>query len=177
MNRRRGFTLIEMLVVISIGSTLAGIAVFMLYALLHSHNTGRDHLEYCRNLNRLEGQFRRDVHAAQEMPAVDKEGNFELKPAAPDAVTIRYQCLADRIERSETRDDKIVRRESYVLWPDAEPTIQIESEPDATYARINISPKPQAAKQYYNPPVRIEALFGRDSRLAIVQGAGEEVKP
>jgi prepilin-type N-terminal cleavage/methylation domain-containing protein len=57
MNRQRGFTLIEMLVVITVGSTMAGIAVFMLHALMKSHNTGREHLEYCRTINRMAEQF------------------------------------------------------------------------------------------------------------------------
>jgi len=177
MNRRRGFTLIEMIVALGISSMLAGIAVLMLHALLKSHNAGREHLEYCRTINRLAEQFRGDVHAAQKTSPEVNEGVFDLLPDSADGAKIRYQCLQDRIDRSELKDDKVVRQESYMLPPDVEPSIKIQTHQDASIACILISPKQQTPKLKHPTPVRIEAVLGRDSRLSKIQPSSEEGKP
>ena len=62
--KRRAFTLIEMVVVITVSSALMGVAIVMLVALLKSEGSSRRHLEFCNILNRLDEQFRADVHAA-----------------------------------------------------------------------------------------------------------------
>jgi prepilin-type N-terminal cleavage/methylation domain-containing protein len=190
MNRRHGFTLIEMLVVITVSTALAGIAVFMLHALMKSHNTGREHLAYCQTLNRLAEQFRGDVHAMQKTAS---DGNellkrdspifvdtkigtvpvLDLLPESADGTKIRYQCLQDRIDRTETQGEKIIRQESYMLPPNIESSIKIESLQDATMACIVVSPKRETPKLYYVAPVRIEAVLGRDARLSKVQSPTE----
>jgi len=164
MKRRGGFTLIEMLVVITIGAALAGIAVFMLYALTISHDTGREHLEYCRTVNRLSEQFRGDVHSMQKTSADGKETEIDLLPEAANDVKVRYECLDGRVDRRELQGEKTVRQESYMLGPDMEASIKTQADGDATIIGIAISPKQQTEKFYRAVPVRIEALLGRDWR-------------
>jgi prepilin-type N-terminal cleavage/methylation domain-containing protein len=195
MKRRRGFTLIEMLVAITVGTTLAGIAVFLLYALMKSHNTGREHLEYCRTVNRLAEQFRDDVHSMRKTSPDATETLCDLLPNTADDTRVRYQCLEGRIDRSELQGEKIVRRESYMLPQDLESSIKTQAQQGATVVVIVISPKgkmgtdasptrqsgpptatgsepvpilpeQQTPKLYYMAPVRIEAVLGRDSRLS-----------
>ncbi len=176
MNRRRGFTILEMLVAITVCTVLLGIAVVTLRALMISQNAGREHLQYCRNVNRLDEQFRRDVHATQNISAGGKEGIIEMQSAAAEEIKIRWQCFADRIERTELQGDKIVSRESYLLPPASEAALQLQSQPDASVACILILPRQQAGKVLPAPVVRIETLVGMDSRLAKIQ-APAEAKP
>ena len=61
---RRGFTLIEMLVVMTVGSVIVGIGVGMLHVLLRTEQTGRDRVHQAGVLARLAEQFRSDVGAA-----------------------------------------------------------------------------------------------------------------
>ena len=63
---RRGYTLIEMIVVMTAGTVLMGIAVTLLCALLRAEGTGRALVERSASLGRLADQFRRDVHAADQ---------------------------------------------------------------------------------------------------------------
>ena len=176
MKHRRGFTIIEMLVVISISTVLMGMGILLLHVLLKHQNTGREHLQSCRNINRLAEQFRRDVHATREISAGGKEGIMEIQPTSAEGTTIRWQCFAGRIERTERQGDKIMGRESYLLWPATEAALQLQSQPDASVACIIISPKQQAGELYRGHAMRIETLVGLDSRLAKVP-APAEAKP
>jgi hypothetical protein len=158
--------LIEMLVVITIGAALSGIAVFMVYALTISHDTGREHLEYCRTINRLEGQFRGDVHSMQKTSVGDKNKEIDLMPESANGAKVQYQCLDGRVDRRELQGDKTVRQESYMLGPDVEASIKTQAQGDATIIGIAISPKEQTEKHYHALPVRIEAALGRDLRMS-----------
>ncbi|MCE5267325.1 MAG: hypothetical protein LLG00_05515 [Planctomycetaceae bacterium] len=64
MSRRTGYSLIEMVVVMTSGAVLTGIAITLLCALLRAEGAGRASVERAASLDRLTDQFRRDVHAA-----------------------------------------------------------------------------------------------------------------
>ncbi|MGA2798429.1 MAG: prepilin-type N-terminal cleavage/methylation domain-containing protein [Thermoguttaceae bacterium] len=166
MKRRRGYFLIEMLVVMTVGASLAGIALCMLYALMISHNAGRERLENSRTISRLAEQFRGDVHAMQKTAADGKDTEIALLPESANDAKVRYQCLDGRIDRCELQGEKIVRQESYMLRPDMEASIKSQAQGDATIIVIAISPKPQTEKIYHAFPLRIEALLGLDLRLS-----------
>jgi prepilin-type N-terminal cleavage/methylation domain-containing protein len=176
MNRRRGFTLIEMLVVLAVSSVLLGITAVTLHGLLINQNSGRERLQSCRNINRLAEQFRNDAHARQEISAGGKEGIVEMAPASADGITISWQCFADRIERTERKGEKVISRETYMLPPATEAALQLQSQPDASVACILILPKQEAGGLLRAPAMRIETVVGLDSRLAKIQAPGE-VKP
>jgi prepilin-type N-terminal cleavage/methylation domain-containing protein len=170
MNRRRGFTLIEMLVVIVVSTALAGCAVLLLYALRTNHDVGRKHLEYCRTINRLAEQFRADVHSMQKTAAQDKETGIDLLPAksgdGSNITAIRYEFLEDRIDRSQLRGDELVSLESYMLGPDKRCSLNTVAERGATFVGIEILPDDQAENLLRAMPQRIEAELGRDARLS-----------
>jgi type II secretory pathway pseudopilin PulG len=165
MRRRRGFFLIEMLIVMTIGIALSGIAILMLYALMINHNTGREHLEYSRTVNRLAEQFRSDVHAMQKTSASGTDTEIDLMSEAANDAKVRYQCSDGQIDRSELQGEKTVRQESYVLGTDMEASIKTQEQGGATIVSIAILPKPQTDKFYHAFPSRIEAVLGRDLRL------------
>jgi prepilin-type N-terminal cleavage/methylation domain-containing protein len=169
MIRRQAFTLIEMLVAITVGSALTGIGVFMLMTLLRGQNIAREHLEYRKTLNVLAKQFRDDIHASHKSAPINGETSFDLLPNSAEGTTIRYQCLPDRIDRTELQGDKIVRTESYMLLANLESNIDVQAQDDATIASIRIRPKIQTPKLKYPTPIRIDAVLGLDSQFSKVK--------
>jgi type II secretory pathway pseudopilin PulG len=92
---RRGYLLTEMLVVISVSSALAVVAVGLIGTLMRVERAGRRHFEETNGLARLSKQFRRDVAAAEEasVPAenTSRPSEIHLRLAADHTVTYRAE--------------------------------------------------------------------------------------
>jgi len=174
MNRRPAFTLIEMVAVTGICTLLTGIAVLMLHALMKNHDGGRNHLKYQRTVGRLAEQFRDDVHKMQKTSPDAGENVLELAPESATGAKISYRCLADRIDREELLDGKIVARDSYIMPPDMEASIKTQSRNDATVVCLIVSPKRQLSIMSRQTPARIEAVLDRDARLTKTPPAPED---
>jgi prepilin-type N-terminal cleavage/methylation domain-containing protein len=165
---RRGYSLIELVVVMTIATVIVGLAAAMLHLLLQTERNGRQQMHCSAALSRLADQFRSDVHAAaRQLPATpfaaqgratgdaDPAGwTFELEAGR----NVQYRAQAGQIERVETLGGQIERRESYALPPDA--TVAIATPEDA---------KPPVAtlivKDTSNREIRIAAVLGKDHRF------------
>ena len=79
MNRtRRGFSLIEMLVVIAVMSVMVTLGTITIALLMRSERNGGDALVAAQAANRLARQFRDDVHAAQAATLDAKDHNHPI---------------------------------------------------------------------------------------------------
>ena len=67
VDRRRAFTLIEMIAVISATTVLFGIATALLIALMQVDRSWREEVRAHATITRLADQFRRDVRAADRV--------------------------------------------------------------------------------------------------------------
>ena len=74
----RGFSLIEMLVVITVGSVVVGIGVGTLHVLHRTEQTGRDRAAQARIVDRLAQQFRSDVAAAVRQTPAAQQGEWQF---------------------------------------------------------------------------------------------------
>ena len=114
---RRGYSLIEMIVVMTVGATLMGIAVTLLGVLLQAERDGRTHIGQNASLNRLADQFRRDVHAAAaNLPP--RRTTPESPPGGsiwPAGHSVWYVAGRDEIVREERIGRTILRQESYTF--------------------------------------------------------------
>jgi prepilin-type N-terminal cleavage/methylation domain-containing protein len=190
MKRRRGYSLVEMIVVISAGTVLAGLAVTLLGALLHASGTINEEVRGIVAVRRLSEQFRDDAHAALRAEALPKDGasavagmRFELATGH----TVAYELLPTVIERTERVDDAVRARESFFLPPGTIAAASLStaavapvateeqaknSEP--TLATLVIAPGSQADKspeldadtaaRAAHAAVRIEAVVAKDHR-------------
>ena len=100
----------------------------MLVALLKSEGSSRRHLEYCNILNRLDEQFRADVHAAASAEVSEAGDAVELTLPAPGKTLIRYRCQPKEITREEIEGEKTLRRESYALPEEVKSSLEQKSE-------------------------------------------------
>jgi prepilin-type N-terminal cleavage/methylation domain-containing protein len=76
--QRYGFSLVEMIVVITVGAALTGLAVTTLASLMHASRAMDDHVYRIATIRRLAEQFRDDVHAAAKSQNVS--GTLRVPP-------------------------------------------------------------------------------------------------
>lgn len=168
MNRRRGISLIEMIAAMGIGAVMMGVAVALLYTLLETEGSGREHLRHGSVLGRLADQFRRDVHAAKSVGDVaDGEGRqFELAPGR----TVTYRLEPGTLVRTEQVDAVVQRRESFALPPGTTTSIRIEADTDPTIVSLMITPVAEPPRQPGRRTARIDAVLARDRRFTRPEG-------
>ncbi len=108
---RRGYSLIEALVVISINSILMAVALTLLGLLLKSERHGRRHYEQTRAVMRLADDLHRDAATAGRAESDPAEAKLRFQ--LPDDRTIEFARDDDRIRRVELAGSSVVRREAY----------------------------------------------------------------
>ena len=111
MRPRRGMTLIELAVVITLQATLLGVAVALIGRLLEADREHRDDVQALSSLHLLAEQFRRDVHLATR--AMQGEDSLDLQ--WPGDLQVRYEFNDARVSRVERREESVVRREVFRL--------------------------------------------------------------
>ncbi|MBN1395391.1 MAG: prepilin-type N-terminal cleavage/methylation domain-containing protein [Pirellulales bacterium] len=174
--RRRGFTLIEMLVVITSLSVMLGAAVCLLCALMKAEGVGRQRQQRSESLSLFAERFRRDAHAAVEAP--------ETRESSPGVCVWVFPLAAgadSRYVEYETRDGFVTRREhgptgpdrweTFAVPKDSAVTVETASRGGARLARLLIE-APEAAL-LGRRRVCVEAVLGRDHRFARPAEGGE----
>ncbi len=107
--KKRGFTLIEMLVVISVGSLLMALSIQVLERALTISSNTAEQLNESRNLNRLADQFRHDMHLAT---VFDVESAVHLL-VRQELGSVIYSYVNGNMQRVETKPDGAIRYELY----------------------------------------------------------------
>jgi len=112
---RDGYSLVEMLVVLTLAGTLLGTVSVTVAGLFRAERTMRDGLARDRDLERFSAQFRSDVHQAASGTLGQGDAAGELTLQGPDARTTRYTIESQKIQRVVARGEAIVQRETYGL--------------------------------------------------------------
>lgn len=94
--RRHGFTLIEMLVVISFGSSIMLTAVALVHTAFKLQSQTQTRLEYASTLDRYVEQFRRDVNLADRVELLSDKS---LKLFLADDQQLEYKSDENQITR------------------------------------------------------------------------------
>lgn len=175
---RAGYTLIELLVLTTIGAVMVGVAVSLLTLLLRAAEGGRRDFHQDNVLRTLREQFRRDVHAATQLntatrPATEDgdRGTWRLDLGPEPAVS--YRAQPGRILRIRRAEGRVRQRESFRLPEDASAALDVERHAGSRVASLTITarPAPRAAPPGDAPSVpgrllmRIDAVLGKDHRF------------
>ena len=122
-SRRRGHTLTECLVVITLIGTVMGTVALTLHALSRADRRLRDELDHDRSVDRFVAQLRSDTHqsvsATIDEPSSETDPTAELKLAFSGEQTIGYTIHAQNIERVVRRAETVQHRETYPLLASA----------------------------------------------------------
>lgn len=163
---RRGYSLVEMLVVIGVMSAVAGVAVGILHSILSVNHAARQGLIEQSALARLAETFRADARAADELTG-GKSGKWELKRS--DGPSVEYRLEADRLTRRGQTSAGGPTVEDFLLPKGAAVTIEKMNQKDvggAAMLTLTVEPgtaddgRPRSATR----GLRVEAQLGRDRR-------------
>jgi len=162
-NRRKAFSLLEFISVMSIGMVLVGIASTMLVGLLRAERTSRLGRQYESAAYRLGEQFRRDMRSASTVEN-SGQGKWLLRLSKRESVT--YESLPGEILRAHRKADGETSRESYIIWPGATAELKVEvaatgpqaKEKDISFAILAITAE-------HEREVVFEAPLGADNRF------------
>jgi prepilin-type N-terminal cleavage/methylation domain-containing protein len=164
MRSRRGFSLIELLIVLSVGTAMLMVAMSVLYVLKETQVTMRQRLTEGRMVTRLADQFRDDVHSASRIEPVPGERPSPDQTVwqlavGPDTV-VRYEIGDGAVRRIRLSDtDKI--QEDYRLPAGMNAAIS-GGEDDSALAILQFAAADPNVMQ--QRPIQIEAVLGFDNR-------------
>jgi prepilin-type N-terminal cleavage/methylation domain-containing protein len=116
---RRGVSLVEMLVVITIAAVMVGLAATTMHLLLAAEHEATRSMRFSASVTRLSRAFRDDLHAARdvELPLPEPGKPATLVAAADDGRRIRYELDANRATRVELDGADETQREMFYFPP------------------------------------------------------------
>ena len=163
--KRRGKTLIELMVVISIASVALTLATKTIAHLMRSDAKGRRALTAGMNWNRFARRFRRDVHAAGSAELVQRDNKSVLKLKQPDGTVSEYHSRTDGVDVVTVRNGQTVGRESFALRGIGE--FRVEPGPPAivVFAHATRPDQSAAGSKAGMKTRRIQAIRGKDLRF------------
>lgn len=112
---RRGATMVEALVTVSIGAVVLTLGVGMIHLLLRGERETRRAVEDSITLSRLSTIVRRDVHAAQSADIADEPagGPARLTLTFPERRTVTYIADGSSLSRIENNPESSEHRDSF----------------------------------------------------------------
>ncbi len=163
--RRRGFSIVEAIVAMVIGSTIFGLSVELLMLAKRETAIGSERTISAANLTRLGEQFRADVHAAETVSQEEgPEGRVRWTIKVPDDKRVEYDLSANGLQRTEYYGERVHARDLFAV-PVAGARLELKPPEKPVEATLLIKRGASAADDAEGE-LRIEARFGRDLRFA-----------
>jgi prepilin-type N-terminal cleavage/methylation domain-containing protein len=158
---RRGFTLIEMLAVMTCLAIMMGLCAVTIQVLLRTGADAQERRSTTSALGRLAERFREDVHASDEAMVMASK-DLRLARGSRPRVAIVYEVEDGRVARIESVDDTESRRESYLLGRGH--TAAFEARDDGPRRFLALVVRREASPGHPDPasPLEVLALVGKD---------------
>jgi prepilin-type N-terminal cleavage/methylation domain-containing protein len=163
---RRGYSLIEMLVVITVMSMMVVMGTLTMALLMRSERTGGDALVAAQAGHRLARQFRKDVHAADDATLdTSNPGHPVLNLIANGRAKVSWSRVEEGLRRRV--DASPAQIETYRV-PAHDVSIVLEPlQADSRTRRlIRITTTPETHSRPHPPdvwPIRVTAVLGAES--------------
>lgn len=156
--RHRGITLVEMAVVIPLGSALLGILVVLLHSVFH-YQTMVAREDRCRaTYIRLATCLRADARAAERAaPLPDAQAGCEFLAAGR---RVQYRLQSDALQRNQYQGDRLTQRDVFPLPPGGQGSFVLpKAREDMLQLRVSVDVDSRTA--LVPLPWCIEAAVGR----------------
>ena len=169
--RRRGYSLIEMVVVVGAVTIVLSMCGLVLHALMRLDRSGRRGFDDAATIGRLAQQFRRDVRSASSAKTnVTKDAKSQIDMKLHDKQTVTYAWEGIKLIRTEKQEDgKILNREGYRV--DRIGPVGFEKE--GSWVRLKFNRTSENGAALPKPPIQVEARLGKDDAFSTLT----EVKP
>lgn len=166
--RPRGYTLIEMVLVVGAVSLVLGLCATVLSAVFKVDRSGRNAVADATTIARLARQFRQDVRAAgtARVAGAKPPAGAGLDLVGTGGASIVYRVEGGRLVRQVRQGDTVGARESYAV----ERLGPVAFGVDAGRAWLVLARHPDEGPGLARPEVRIEARVGKDLELAGTTG-------
>ena len=158
----RGFTLVEMVAVISVSAVIMGLAIGLLHTLLRAKRAAQRQSAHRATIARLADGFRRDVHVAGDLRTDDPSFLCQLELAADDDV--RYEFNPPQLSRTHYTKGQVRSRETYALPPGTIVKIEPPGPEDRGRVRLVITPPAEPSAGPKMKRLAIDALLAKDRR-------------
>ncbi|MGI9427904.1 MAG: prepilin-type N-terminal cleavage/methylation domain-containing protein, partial [Bythopirellula sp.] len=164
MNKPQAFTLVEMLVCISMGSVLMGLALTMVHRTMRIEFAARSNSQVERTAIRLSSQFRHDVHRAQTASRNSLQaGAVTVRLVLPGERSIVYQLEQNIALRQQQRTAGQTQRESFVFPEDYH--FQVEELTNPARLALILERDPQLIGVSPQRRLHVEAVVGQFLQL------------
>jgi len=163
--RRRGYALIELLVLITIVAVMLGLCAGMLHLLMRLDRVGRSAADEAADMARLGRDFRADAHAS---PAAGPAGRTPdgITLAVAEGRSVEYRARPTDILRTVREGDKVRHREQYRRPARSAVRFEVARDGPAAIASLTISREPGGKDGSPARDVRIDAALGLDRRFS-----------
>ena len=174
MSRRRGVSLAELLVVMSLVTVIISLSARLMHRIMHAQTNANAFLDGERNALRLSSQFRRDVQTALEVLPTDHPDDGVLTLRYADQRLVHYQITGREVVRTVSGKDDHLARESFHFPSDLTCHIEQHSTPQRIVLSLDsASQTGQGSGQIRSAPLfqtpfylRLEACLARETRFA-----------
>ncbi|HEV3121825.1 MAG TPA: prepilin-type N-terminal cleavage/methylation domain-containing protein [Isosphaeraceae bacterium] len=165
MTKRRGVTLVELLVVISVGSVMLGLCVGMIHVVLRLDRGGRAQVSDRMARARLAQCFRADVRAAlRTEPATGRSQKLML--ILPEERIVEYRIEPGRVLRVHTEAGTLKNQDAFPLPRQSEAHLELEERAGKTFAGLVVLNQERAAlASAAAGEFRVQAVLGKDHRF------------
>lgn len=172
-NAPRGYTLLEVLVVVSISSVLLSLIGATLVGVQRASRNAAEGLAQQQRLDRLAAFWRDDVHAARSVQTDPDKGaeESERQQAAARLVLaqgefIEYSFDTGAVSRKHFRGDEIVARDAFPLEHAAAVEFDFDAHSKLATMRLLFAPQKQTTDSTLGQACIVEAVAGWDLRFA-----------
>lgn len=173
LRERRGVSLVELLIVISVSSVIIGVCVTTIHVLLRSERDQARAMRTAVTLSRLTEVLRQDVHATSNAAIVADEGKpAHLTLGDADGRQIVYTADEHLLQRAETTNGEETHRDTYHFPTGTTSRFERDEATGLVRLVIDVAPPhpdrmPQARTKTAGPrTLWIEAVSNRDRRFA-----------